>query len=413
MKSVLLLLSLSSSAGAGVLNLAGAVSGGGALDLAGAFFGNSNKQFRIGFLLDREGEREEAVHWYQKSADQKNAEAANRLGLLYEEEDRVKAVLWHKRAIEWGAENGLNTFSAFSLKKRNTSCFYFGAPIIGIPSPQAASALRLGYLYQKGDDDVISHDPDKAQHFYQKAYFLGVSPLVIGEMYELLHEDLESAVEWYEKEQTDKIQAFYKTGRALMSAGDLNLSAEFYKKSIEQHDKTTRGLERVNNMKLNFEGYDEVLDLRNPARANALLSRAEYWFNFTKEADLWKDKPLPMSVNKDHLRESALALAWFHYRGQLKTGANKNKAWYFFLRARIFDPKKDTALSIAQNYQALYEETPSQEYLFSSLEWYRKAYKSKEMNSESYMAKMSELSVLAGVFRNPGDYCRNALSSSG
>ena len=49
MKSILFLLLLSPSADAGVL------------DWVGAILENSNAQFRMGFLLDRKGKREEAI----------------------------------------------------------------------------------------------------------------------------------------------------------------------------------------------------------------------------------------------------------------------------------------------------------------------------------------------------------------
>ena len=229
-----------------------------------------------------------------------------------------------------GTESGVSGFSDFSLKKRNTSCFYFGTPVVRIPSPQAASALRLGYLYQKGDDEITSHNQEQAQHFYQKAYFMGVSPLVIGEMYELIHKDLESAVEWYDKEKTDKIQAFYKMGRALKSKEDWNLSAEFYKKSIKQYDEAIRDQKKDDDRWMHLEGYEETLEWSDSVKANELLSTIETWFNAIRWISSSKNKFLPVFGNKNQLKESALALAWFHYRGRLKTGVNKTKASYFF-----------------------------------------------------------------------------------
>ena len=54
-----------------------------------------------------EQDKEEAVKWYRKAAEQGNADAQNTLGVMYDkgegvEQDKEEAVKWFRKAAEQG-----------------------------------------------------------------------------------------------------------------------------------------------------------------------------------------------------------------------------------------------------------------------------------------------------------------------
>ena len=381
----------------------------GVLDWAGAVTGDPSAQFRVGFLLERKGEKQQAIHWYEKSAEGQNAEAANRLGLLWEEKDGVVAISWHEKAIEWRGD-----FSRFSLNQRNQSCFHFGNPAGWIPSPGAASALRLGYLYRKGGDEYVSN-PEKSHELYRRAYLMGVAPWIIGDIHEMSFKDHKQAVEWYKMEQEKTLLASYKTAQALESAGELDRSAYFYKKAIAEYDEKIRDWEGDSWVK--FDGNQDLLLERDPVLADKWMDSVEKWFNwfrlFYEERYQSRRLEPPLFQQGSALKESALTLAWFHYKGRLKTGVDNKKARYFFLRARMFSPDQATALAIARAYQDLYEERRLPEDLKQTLEWYRTAKKAGEMTEAAFDGKMTELNVSIASHGDSGGQCRPSLFLDG
>ncbi|HSW52134.1 MAG TPA: tetratricopeptide repeat protein, partial [Sulfuricaulis sp.] len=111
--------------------------------------GHAPAQARLGYILDKAEENEQAVKWYRRAAEQGDADGEHGLGQMYAtgegvKRDMTQALRWITRAAE---KNHLPAITA------------------------------LAATYEKGAQEVAP-DPERARHWYQRAADLGDKPSI-------------------------------------------------------------------------------------------------------------------------------------------------------------------------------------------------------------------------------------------
>ena len=128
--------------------------------------GNAISQFNLGYCFDRGScsgipqNKEEAIKWYTKSAEQGFEKAQNNLALLLMKSDPEKAVYWFKESAEQGNQkaqyNLANSYKKGRGVVKNDSLavyWYTKAAERG----HEESQYILGNSYRKGDG-VVQND---------------------------------------------------------------------------------------------------------------------------------------------------------------------------------------------------------------------------------------------------------------
>ena len=219
-----------------------------------------------------------AVEWYQKSAEQGDAEGQWRLGVMYEEgegveKDLAKAAEWYQKSAEQGNSIGkwaLGHICAFNkdvaegmglgngerigiwrlgnmeeildIAEDVTTDVNFWEP--WAEEGDADAQWHLGCIY--GNGEGVQKNLSKAEEWYQKSAEQGDSTYqwLLGSMYEcgeIVEKNFSKAVEWYQKsaEQGDaegqwRLGSMYENGEGVEK--DLAKAVEWYQKSAEQGD---------------------------------------------------------------------------------------------------------------------------------------------------------------------------------
>ena len=352
------------------------------------FFGSADALFRTGYLMEKESSRKRAIGAYDgavhkqylifadlgraidayKGAVRKqHAEAANRLGVLMEGIERGEAIKWHKQAVAWNKGD----FSPFS-KQENASVKHFGLKLALIPSPGAASALRLGFLFGTGDRKLaVSPYPEKSEEFYNKAYSMGAPAWVIGEMYE--RHDLQKAIEWFNKETEEESLAMFSVGLALQKAEKkVEEAAQYYKKAAGKWGAEIAGMMDEESPAL----YEDLVGVYNGAR----VGREDPSFR----------------QNRLYAIKALIKLGELHYTGQLGDGKHKETARWFYSLANTMDVNRNVFMEVAENHQKFWEGTQQAEDLEWTIKYYRLAMDngSRGFTQDGYQAKMAELNVI-------------------
>ena len=137
---------------------------------------NARIQYQYARVLDKQELYNEAVTWYQKSAQQGYAAAQNSLGYAYEwgqgiEMNMQDAMHWYHQAAEQGhvqAQNNLGTMyehgKGVDDNEKQAIYWYQKAAEQGNPTAQR----NLGLMYSKGAGGVKQND-ETAFHWYLKA----------------------------------------------------------------------------------------------------------------------------------------------------------------------------------------------------------------------------------------------------
>ena len=170
----------------------------------------------IGNCYDGEGEYEQAVVWYSKSAEQGNAEAQFLLGCCYHvgsgvTENKETAVYWYSKSAEQGNAEAQN---------------------------------QLAYCYENGEGVAV--DEQMAVYWCRKAAEQGIawSQYRLGLCYdsgEGVAEDKETAVYWYRKaaeqghaEAQNQLAYCYEIGKGV--AEDKEMAAYWRRKAAENDE---------------------------------------------------------------------------------------------------------------------------------------------------------------------------------
>lgn len=162
------------------------VAKGQSMFLKASIAGNSYAQASLGWLY-REGyggteqNYDEAVKWYQQSANQGYANAMATMGWFYREglgvpQDYVQSLAWYRRAADagdanamsalgWAYQNGLGTAQNYAEAK----VWYEKAANIG----DSYSMASLAWLYDVGNG--VKQDYVEARYWYEKAADAGSS----------------------------------------------------------------------------------------------------------------------------------------------------------------------------------------------------------------------------------------------
>ncbi len=175
---------------------------------------DANAQYKKGFSFYTQKDYAKAVEWFQKAADQGNADAQDWLGVCYYngrgvQQDYKQAVEWYQKAANQG---------------------------------DAAAQNRLGVCYENGHG--VQKDYDKAVEWYRKAANQGNASAQynLGTCYENGHgvqQDYKQAVEWYRKAANQgnasaqiNLGACYYNGRGVQQ--DYKQAVEWYRKAAKQ-----------------------------------------------------------------------------------------------------------------------------------------------------------------------------------
>jgi len=124
----------------------------------------------------------EATHWYEKSAKQKNAQAAYNLAKIYyakgerDSHAYIKAKYWYERALEGNIKEAYNNLASIYLEgkgvqKNIQKAFKLFKKAADLGDSMAQ--VNVGLLYAWGED--ISHNKMKAYENFKKALNAGKS----------------------------------------------------------------------------------------------------------------------------------------------------------------------------------------------------------------------------------------------
>ena len=336
------------------------------------FFGSADALFRAGYLMEQ-SDQEGAIFSYNGAVRKQHAEAANRLGVLLEDIDRAEAIKWHKQAVAWNK----GAFSPFS-ELENASVKHWGLKLGFIPSPGAASALRLGFLFGTGNrKHAVLPYPEKSEEFYNKAYDMGAPAWIIGEMYG--RHDLQKAIEWFKKETEEESLAMFSVGLALQKAGEIEEAAQYYKKAAGKWGAAVAAKADEESPAL----YEGLVGMYNGARGGV-------------------EDP-SFRQNRLYAIEALIKLGELHYSGRLGEGKHKETARWFYSLANAMDINRNAFMQVAENHQKLWERTQKPEDLEWTIDYYRSAMDngSRGFNQDRYRAKMAELNVILASQNRP------------
>lgn len=275
---------------------------------------------------------DKAIEWYQKAADQGNADAQNALGLAFKSaKDDIKAIEWFRKAADQGhADAQLNLgrayFSGVEVVPEDKDEDVF----VVVPKDVnkaiewwrkaadqgfAEAQMALGRAYRRGNG--VPLDIDKATEWFRKAADQGdadaqtslagaysslAAAYILGRG---VPKDDREAAEWYRKAADQgyadaqiSLATAYYSGRGVPK--DYGKAAEWFGKAAAQGDESGRGWLGS----LYEEGHGVAKDL--------VIAYA--WYNLNAVADKeWREfrDGVGMRLTKDELSEAQrLSSAW-------------------------------------------------------------------------------------------------------
>ena len=204
----------------------------------------------------------EAVKWYRKAADQGNAFAQYKLGVMYSEgrgvpKDEREEVSWYRKAAEQGhAQAQYNLGWMYANGEGVAQNDYEAVKWFRKAAEQgfAAAQYNLGLMYE--NDRGVAKDDSEAVKWYRKSAEQGDASAQcnLGFMYvngRGVAKDEYEAVKWYRKsaEQGDaaaqhNLGLMYYNGRGV--AKDESEAVKWYRKAAEQGlEKAKKALDRL------------------------------------------------------------------------------------------------------------------------------------------------------------------------
>lgn len=184
--------------------------------------GNADAQYRLGLMYARGGgvpqNHVEAVTWYRKAADQGNADAQFNLGLMSDEgqgipQDYAEAAKWYQKAAEQEHTKAQSTLALMYKEGRGVKRDHVEAVRWYSRTAEQgniASCFRLALMYKNGDGVV--QDYPEAVRWYHKAAEQGnaLAQFYLGDMYENcqgVEQDYQEAARWYSEAADEKLAA--------------------------------------------------------------------------------------------------------------------------------------------------------------------------------------------------------------
>ncbi|CAM4392852.1 MAG: hypothetical protein LEGION0398_MBIBDBAK_01162 [Legionellaceae bacterium] len=157
-----------------------------------------------------EKDEKTAFYWYQKAADQGNAQGQSSLGVMYAngrgvEKDDKQAVYWYQKAANQGNTEGQVNLGIMyeygrGVEKDEKKAAYWCQK--AAEQGSAVGQVSLGFMYANGRG--VEKDDKKAAYWYQKAAEQGLAQgqLLFGVAYPIgkgIEKDEEKAFYWYQK----------------------------------------------------------------------------------------------------------------------------------------------------------------------------------------------------------------------
>jgi TPR repeat protein len=153
-----------------------------------------------------------ALKFWQPLADAGNAEAQDRIGLLYANgqgvtKDEAKAVEWYRKAADQGNADAELNISAYYLRGYGPLPRNVQIALVWLQKSAAQNSadaeFKLGFLYLSPPYE-ISRDPEKAAAWFRKAADQGyqVAEMELGQLYAQgfgVKQDKEQALFWLRK----------------------------------------------------------------------------------------------------------------------------------------------------------------------------------------------------------------------
>ena len=184
-------------------------------DLFGAIKGDPEAQYYLGKHYADDEDFKTAVKWFQKAADQGNADAQINLGFCYQEGQGVpqnydKAVKWYQKAADQGNAGAQNNLGFCYQEGQGVPQDYDEAVKWYLKAADQGFAFaqnNLGFCYQEGQG--VPKNYNEAVKWYLKAtegYTRGRAELHLGDCYEHGYgvvQDITEAIKWYKKAADD------------------------------------------------------------------------------------------------------------------------------------------------------------------------------------------------------------------
>lgn len=260
--------------------------------------GDPEAQFQLALHYNDTHRYSDALHWFQRAADQEHSLAYGFLGALYMDESAGEknpetALIWYKKSMDSGDDLANMSRGFFIsilrdfLNKGNkayneqdyaeavrcyrigvqygdagaqhglANCYFHGRGVqkdiaeaiqldlLAANQNLAAAQNAVGYYYDKGVG--VSKNPDKAFAWYQKAALQGYARAQnnLGQLYYSGPRNYEEAVKWFRKAAESNYPAAqtnlgicYEWGLGV--AKDLNEAIRWYDKAASQGNATAR-----------------------------------------------------------------------------------------------------------------------------------------------------------------------------
>ena len=198
--------------------------------------GNTEAMYNLGVLYDKEGDKAKAKKWYEKAASKGNTDAMYNLGILYYEEgDKEKAKKWFEKAASKGNTDAMYNSGILRYEegdKEKAKEWYEKAASKG----NVGAMTNLGVLYDN------EGDKEKAKKWYEKAASKGNTDAMynLGILY-YEEGDKEKAKKWFEKAASKgNTDAMYNSGILHYEEGDKEKAKEWYEKAAAKGSKEAK-----------------------------------------------------------------------------------------------------------------------------------------------------------------------------
>ena len=216
--------------------------------------GNARAQFKLGLMYANgkgvEQDDTQAVYWYEKSAKQSNADAQCNLGWMYRngkgvEQDDEQAVFWYEKAAEQGE----------AYAQRNLGWMYLNGKGVEQDDEQAVywyekaaeqgeayAQNNLGFMYQNGRG--VEQDDTQAVYWYEKSVEQGnvLAQRNLGWMYQNgrgVEQDDEQAIYWYKK-AAEQGNEFAQINLNLLLEKRVSSQQDLFSKALASKKEKTR-----------------------------------------------------------------------------------------------------------------------------------------------------------------------------
>ncbi len=266
-------------------------------------------------------DKQQAVYWYRKAAEQGFAEAQNNLAVLYTkgegvEQNYATAAYWYRKAAEQGiaeAQHNLGTLyeDGYGVAEDISTAidWYNKAAEQGIAEAQ----YNLGIMYQNGEG--VSQDYSTAAYWFRKAAEQGIAwaqfnLAILYEDGEGVEQNYATAAYWYRKAAEQgmadaqyNLGILYRKGEGVEQ--NYSTAAYWYRKAAEQG--IAEAQYRLGDLYQNGEGVTKDISsatywYRKAAEQNHLGALCELGTLYYFGSDVEKNYPLAKTYFETYLK---------------------------------------------------------------------------------------------------------------